>query len=111
MAIATRGTPALTRRQLLARTSTSLALAGLSGLARPYLSRAADRPLIVSGVQSGDVSDGSAVVWARTDRAARMRVETSTTESFSTILGSASADAPVDRDFTAKVLLENLPPG
>jgi alkaline phosphatase D len=111
MAIATRGTPALTRRQLLARTSTSLALAGLSGLAKPFLSRAADRPLIVSGVQSGDVSDGSAVVWARADRAARMRVETSTTESFSTILGSASADALADRDFTAKVLLENLPPG
>jgi PhoD-like phosphatase/PhoD-like phosphatase, N-terminal domain len=111
MAIAIRGRPALTRRHLLVRASASLALAGLSGLARPYLSRAADRPLIVSGVQSGDVGDGSAVVWARADRAARMRVETSTTESFSTILATASADALADRDFTAKVLLENLPPG
>jgi len=111
MAIAIRGGPALTRRHLLVRASASLALAGVSGLARPYLSRAADRPLIVSGVQSGDISDGGAVVWARTDRSARMQVETSTTESFSSILGTASVDALADRDFTAKVLLENLPPG
>jgi alkaline phosphatase D len=111
MAIATRGRPALTRRDLLARSATSLALAGLGGLARPYLSRAADRPLIVSGVQSGDVSDGSAVVWARADRPARMQVAYATTESFGTILGTVSADALADRDGTAKVLLENLPPG
>jgi alkaline phosphatase D len=110
MAIAIRGRPALTRRHLLVRTGASLTLAGLSGLARPYLSRAADRPLIVSGIQSGDVGDGSAVVWARADRAARMRVETSTTESFSTILGAVWADGLADRDFTAKVLLDNLPP-
>ena len=111
MALAIRGRPALTRRQLLARSATSLALASLGGLARPYLSRAADRPLIISGVQSGDVSDGSAVVWARADRPARMQVAYATTESFGTILGTASADALSDRDCTAKVWLENLPPG
>ncbi len=52
-----------------------------------------------------------AVIWARADRAARLRVEYATVESFKTILGSASADAPPDGDFTAKMMLEGLPPG
>jgi alkaline phosphatase D len=63
------------------------------------------------GVQSGDVSGGSAVVWARADRPARMRVEYSTFESFKTIIGAASSDALPDHDFTSKALLEGLPPG
>ena len=101
----------LSRRQLLVRSAATCAVAGLGSLARPYLSRAADRPLIASGIQSGDVSADSAVIWARADRAARMQVECSTLESFKTIIGSAAADALPDRDFTAKVLLGGLPPG
>jgi len=34
-----------------------------------------------------------AMIWARADRAARMRVEYSTVESFASILGASSADA------------------
>jgi len=101
----------LSRRQLLVRSAATCAVAGLGSLARPYLSRAADRPLIASGIQSGDVSADSAVIWARADRAARMQVECSATESFKTIIGSATADALPGRDFTAKVLLGGLPPG
>ena len=111
MAIAIRGKHGLTRRHLLVRSASTLALAGLGSLARPYLSRAADRPQITCGIQSGDVSESSAMVWARADRAARMQVEYSTLESFRTVLGAASADAPPDRDFTSKILLEGLPPG
>jgi alkaline phosphatase D len=111
MAITHRGKQGLTRRRLLVKSASTLALAGLSGLARPYLSRAADRPQIACGIQSGDVSAGSAVVWARADRPARMRVECSTVESFKTIVGAASSDALPERDFTSKVLLEGLPPG
>src|SRR5580692_10260297 len=111
MAIAIRAKARLNRRQLLVRSASTLALAGLSGLARPYLSRAADRPQISGGIQSGDVSDGAAVVWARADRPARMQVEYSTVESFKTILGQASSDVLPTHDFTAKVLLGNLPPG
>ena len=59
----------LSRRQLLVRSAATCAVAGLGSLARPYLSRAADRPLITSGIQSGDVSANSAVIWARADRA------------------------------------------
>jgi alkaline phosphatase D len=111
MAIAIRGKQHLTRRQLLVRSASTLALAGLGGLAKPYLSRAADRPRIASGLASGDVSAGSAVVWARADRPARMQVECSTGESFRTMIRVASSDALPDRDFTSKVLLEGLPPG
>lgn len=110
MAIAIRARKSLTRRALLAHSASTVALAGLGSLARPYLSRAADRPQI-SGIQSGDVSGGSAMVWARTDRPARMRVECATVESFKTILRTASSDALPDHDFTSKVLLQDLPPG
>src|SRR5438034_1779595 len=101
----------LNRRQLLVRSAVTCAVAGVGSLARPYLSRAADRPLITSGIQSGDVSADSAVIWARADRPARMQVECSTLESFKTIIGSAAADALPERDFTAKLLLDGLPPG
>ncbi|HSY55799.1 MAG TPA: twin-arginine translocation signal domain-containing protein, partial [Bradyrhizobium sp.] len=55
MAIAIRANRALTRRQLLVRATASLALAGIGSFARPYLSRAADRPKLTCGLQSGDV--------------------------------------------------------
>src|SRR5689334_6256337 len=103
--------PGLTRRQLLVHSASTCALAGLGSLARPYLSRAADRPLITCGIQSGDVDANSAVVWSRADRPARMRVEYSTVESFATIFGAAASDALPDGDFTAKLVLENLPAG
>jgi alkaline phosphatase D len=111
MAIAIRAKKSLTRRQLLVRSASTLAVAGMGSLARPYLSRAADRPRIACGIQSGDVSSGSAMVWARADRPARMRVDYSTVESFKTVIGAASSDALPDHDFTAKVLLDGLPPG
>jgi alkaline phosphatase D len=111
MAIAIRAKRSLTRRQLLARSASTVALAGMGNLARPYLSRAADRPRIACGIQSGDVASGAATVWARADRPARMRVEYSTVESFSSVIGAVSSDALPDHDFAAKVLLEGLPPG
>ncbi len=111
MAVAIRAKQSLTRRQWLVRSASTVALAGLGGLARPYLSRAADRPGIGYGLASGDVSTDSAVVWARADRPARMLVECSTLESFKTIIGVASSDALPEHDFTSKVLLQGLPAG
>jgi alkaline phosphatase D len=111
MAIAIRAKQGLTRRQLLVRSASSLALAGTVGLATPRLSRAADRPKIAGGIASGDVSTDSAVIWARADRPARMQVEYSSVESFKTVLGAASSEALPDRDFTSKLLLDGLPPG
>ena len=62
----------------------------LGAVAMPYLSRAADRPQITHGVQSGDVGADGGVVWARADRPSQMMVEVATTESFSNARASAA---------------------
>jgi alkaline phosphatase D len=77
----------------------------------PYLSRAADRPQITCGVQSGDVGADGGVVWARADRPSQMMVEVSTTESFANVRALPPIAALPESDFTAKMLLENLPSG
>src|ERR1700748_840540 len=79
--------------------------------AKPYRSRAADRPLVTHGIQSGDVSIDSGVVWARADRPAQMLVEIATSDSFRDIRSAVSVDALPESDFTAKALIENLPAG
>jgi len=96
----------VSRRSLLATSG-----AALASLALPSLSRAASRPIITHGVQSGDVSTGSGVIWARADRPSRMEVEWSTTEGFSAIGGGATVDAPAETDFCAKAFMRDLPPG
>ena len=78
----------LSRRRLLASAGSAGALTLVGGIARPYLSRAADRPRITHGIQSGDVSTNSAVVWARADRPARLRVELATSDRFDKILAA-----------------------
>ena len=84
-----RSRTSLTRRRLLTAAAASvLTMPLLGGLAAPRLSRAADRPQIARGIQSGDVSIDR-MVWARADRAARMQVECSTVESFKTIIRAA----------------------
>src|SRR5262244_1007016 len=101
----------LTRRRFLTTAASSAAMAAAGGIAKPALSRAADRPVITHGVQSGDVSVDSGVVWARADRASRMLVEVATSESFKNIRSAVAVDALLETDFTAKALLEGLPAG
>lgn len=83
----------------------------LGVVATPYLSRAADRPPVTHGVQSGDVGPDGGVVWARADRPSQMLVEVSTTESFKDARALPPIAALPESDFTAKILLENLPAG
>src|SRR3954467_13534022 len=96
-----------TRRRFLS----SAAATGVGIIAMPYLSRAADRPMITHGVQSGDVGADGGVVWARADRPSQMMVEVSTTESFALARALPPISALPESDFTAKMLLENLPAG
>jgi alkaline phosphatase D len=103
----------LTRRRFIAgsASATALALTWAGGIAKPYLSRAADRPLITHGLQSGDMGVDSGMVWARTDRPARMQIEIATTDNFKDVRDGAFVDALPDSDFTAKLLLKELPAG
>src|SRR5579862_515698 len=80
-------------------------------VAMPYLSRAADRPAVTHGVQSGDISADGGVVWARADRPSQMLVDVATTDSFRDARALPPIAALPESDFTAKMLLENLPPG
>jgi alkaline phosphatase D len=85
------------------------AAAGATTLAMPGLSRAAARPVITHGVQSGDMTRDGAMIWARADRDAKMLVEVATTESF----GNARKVQPLDvtsaTNFAGKMALEGLP--
>ena len=91
-----------TRRRFLATGMAATAFAGFDGIKRPYLGRAADRPAITHGLQSGDVSNDTGIVWARADRPARMLVEWSTTESFKRVQNAGFVDALPETDCTAK---------
>ena len=63
------------------------------------------------GVASGDVEASSAVVWSRCDQTARMVVEWSEDEGFGTRRRRVGPVAGPEADFTAKLLLQDLPPG
>lgn len=68
------------------------------------------RPNIPYGVASGDITSGSAIVWSRTDRPARMIVDYDTTESFRNPKRLISRDVSSASDYTARVNLTYLPP-
>jgi alkaline phosphatase D len=102
----TRISRGVSRRRFL-----STAGAAIGTFAMPYLSRAADRPVLTSGVQSGDINADSGVVWARADRPSQMLVDVATTESFANARALPPIAALPESDFTAKLLLENLPAG
>jgi alkaline phosphatase D len=101
----------LSRRRFLSTAAASTAMSAVGGIAKPYLSRAADRPQITHGVQSGDVSLDSAVIWARADRPARMLAEVATSDRFKTITRAVFVDALPETDFTANALIDGLPAG
>jgi alkaline phosphatase D len=69
------------------------------------------RPVVPYGVQSGDVTTASGVVWSKSDRVARMLVEWDTELSFTSPRRIAGPVATADTDFCAHVDLEGLPPG
>jgi alkaline phosphatase D len=73
--------------------------------------RPAGRPALTHGVQSGDATADSAVVWTRADRPGRLWVQVSRRPDFR---GARLVRGPVltpDRDHTGKVRLRGLPAG
>lgn len=106
----------LSRRRFL-QAATALAGGAAGGLLVPMPpaigapAQRRDRPQAVLGVQSGDVTATSAVVWSKTDRPARMLVEVAATESFRAPRRRWAVDVGPGSDFTGKALLAGLPAG
>lgn len=100
------------RRFLRASAATGLAVVAGPVLATPAFGVVrSGRPSVTHGVQSGDMTARSAVVWARADRPARMLVEVGTTPSFA---GARTVPGPFtdeSTDLTAKLELHGLPAG
>ena len=101
---------ALTRRRFLRLSVTGAALSTLPS-ATAIAGDAGARPVITSGVQTGDVEIDRAVVWCRTDRPARLRVRYGTTDALAGARERVSAPTSAEADFTARLDLTGLPPG
>ncbi len=70
-----------------------------------------ERPKALQGLQLGDPSNGSVVVWSRSDRAARMLVEWSYDEQFTEVQRLIGPHALETTDFTARQDLAGLEAG
>ncbi len=80
-----------------------------AALAAPGLSRAAARPALTHGVQTGDVTPEGAMIWARADREAAMEVEWSTTERFALARKAPLLPLTAATGFAGKMMLTGLP--
>lgn len=69
------------------------------------------RPGFPSGVQSGDVHGHRGIVWARSDRPARLWVEWATTPAFTQATRLRGPHALESSDHSARIDLQGLPPG
>ncbi|MEU6001309.1 alkaline phosphatase D family protein [Streptomyces sp. NPDC047197] len=87
----------------------ALAVPSLAGAA-PAFARSG-RPRAEWGVQAGDVTAHAGLVWVRSDRPARMIVETSATESFRNPTRWKGPVLGPDTDFTGTTRLRGLPAG
>ncbi|MGB3555080.1 MAG: alkaline phosphatase D family protein [Jannaschia sp.] len=95
--------------RLSRRTALQGALASTSLLAMPSFVRAAGRPALTHGVQTGDVAHDGAILWARADREARMAVEWATTEGFADPRRVQPLDLGEASDMSGKMALSGLP--
>lgn len=68
-------------------------------------------PSMPFGIAAGAVGPDRAVVWSRCDRPARMVVDVSRNEAFSSVRRIVGPAALEGSDFTARTVLTGLPPG
>ncbi|WP_443209397.1 alkaline phosphatase D family protein [Rhodococcus rhodochrous] len=80
-----------------------------SSVATPSLVR--ERPILTHGVATGDVRADGALVWARSDRPARLVVETAATESFTDPVRHVGGLLTPETDGTGRLRLTGLPAG
>jgi alkaline phosphatase D len=84
---------------------------GLTGIAGPAFAFVPDRPKLTHGVQTGEVADGRALVWARGDRTSKLVVEYSHRPDFKDFLTAKGHQVTAASDFTGRVELTGLAPG
>ncbi len=101
----------ITRRTVLMGAAGAGFMMTGGGVFMPAISRAADRPGLTHGVQSGDIGADTGVVWARADRPSRLQIEVAATESFKDILQAVYVDVLPESDFTGKTAFDGLPAG
>lgn len=68
-------------------------------------------PSVPQGVAAGAMDSGRALVWSRSDRAARLFVDYSTTEAFRDVRTVRGPAAVESSDYTSRVVLTGLPAG
>ena len=103
----------VTRRTFLRHaTLAGAAAATPSWWTRAAIAQSADaRPAVPFGVQSGDVTADTAVIWSATDRPARLLVEYATSESFADVRRIVGPAALPETGYTAQAVLTGLPGG
>jgi alkaline phosphatase D len=101
------------RRRRLLRASAAASLATGIGLPTRVFAQTSERtrPQIPFGVQTGDIADDGAVIWAATDRPARMIVDYATTESFADAKRLVGPNALDVTDYTARLAITGVAPG
>jgi alkaline phosphatase D len=97
----------LDRRRFLKQTAVAAGATLAPRLARAQVP--SDRPVIAQGLQIGDVLPGSAIVWSRSDRPARMLVEWATSDSFRRAFRVRGPHALEVTNYTARIDLTDLP--
>ena len=97
----------MNRRSFLKLSGAAAAAAGFPAIVRAQTSR----PGTPCGVAAGDVADGRALIWSRTDRPARMFVDYATTDRFTDARRIRGPIAFDGNDFTARAVLTDLPQG
>ncbi|MEU4494058.1 alkaline phosphatase D family protein [Streptomyces sp. NPDC023998] len=99
------------RRSVLRGTVAASAALALPTLATAPALALSGRPGAAWGVQTGDVTASSGLVWVRSDRPARMIVETSATDSFRRAHRWHGPLLESGTDFTGTTSLRGLPAG
>ncbi|TVL89673.1 alkaline phosphatase [Streptomyces sp. SAJ15] len=102
---------AVLRGSAAASAAMALPTAALTGLGAAPAQALSGRPRAGWGVQVGDVTTSSGLVWVRSDRPARMVVETSTTGSFARPRRWRGPLLGPGTDFTGTTALRGLAPG
>jgi alkaline phosphatase D len=96
----------LTRSMQVATLSLAMAVATIT--TDVYASEA---PRMDQGIQIGDVTEGRAIIWSRTDRPARMWVQYAFNKYFTDAITVRGPYATPESDFTARQDLTQLPEG